>query len=409
MDTGFSLRKKELLSQQVKMKKFIVFLISVIFLTSVEAIPELPNQFYGEVTYLNDSAPNGYKVVTKLGEDEFTTTITNGKYGIESPLLVSKDSSNSINKIDFYVNNQKILTRNYIPGEFTELNLDIPSTTVVINETTIENLNLTIGNSNDLTENFVGIKEIEFKENDVPLIRFDYDFDVHDVKVLLKNLVIKKQEETATKGSMIIRGVELPAGKTKTVYVDKLDSGINSVCIKDAEINSITEISNNCNGENEILIICDGSLNDGYACNVENNKYKITGLKNSGIIEKAPPVIEQPNNPPSGSSDGGGGGGGGGGTPETEIPAIPTKPAKEIISPIQEEVPSAEEIVEEEQPSTFSRITGAVIGTLGSKTAKYTYAIVAGVFVLGGITIQIVRIRGMRKKGKKRFPKVDFY
>lgn len=400
------------MSQQVKMKKLILFLVFLVFLTSVEAIPELPNQFYGGVTYLNESVPNGYKVVTKLGEDEFTTTITNGKYGIETPLLVSKDSSNSIDQIDFYVNNQKILTRDYVPGEFIELNLNIPPTTVVINETTIENLNLTIGNSNDLTENFVGVKEIEFKEDNTPLIRFDYDFDVYDVKDLLKNLVIKKQEEAATKGSMIIKGVNLPAGKTKTVYVDKLDSGINSVCVKDAEINSITEISSNCNGENEILIICNGLLNEGYACNVENNKYKITGLKNSGIIEKAPPVIEQPNNPPSGSSGGGGGSSGGGGTPTTEIPTIPIKPSEEVISPaqpVQEEVPSAKETAEEERPPTFSKITGAVMGALGSKTAKYNYGIIATFFILVVIIIQLEGLKGIRKKGRKYFPRGDYF
>ena len=60
-----------------------------------------------------------------------------------------------------------------------------------------------------------------------------------------------------------------------------------SVCIADREINDISEISQYCNGEDEYFFgRCDSSETIGdISCSIENNMFKISGLKHSGAVE----------------------------------------------------------------------------------------------------------------------------
>ena len=111
----------------------------------------------------------------------------------------------------------------------------------------------------------------------------------------------------------------MPLGYRKTLYLDRLNS-TNGICIKDEDINSVDEISDNCNSENEFKIECDGTLQGAYRCtyNSSAGKYKIEGLKHSGIQQIEYEAPEKPAASPtatsasaSGSSSGGGGGGAG--------------------------------------------------------------------------------------------------
>ena len=68
----------------------------------------------------------------------------------------------------------------------------------------------------------------------------------------------------------------MPLGYRKTLYLDRLNS-TNGICIKDEDINSVDEISDNCNSENEFKIECDRTLQGAYRCtyNSSAGKYKI--------------------------------------------------------------------------------------------------------------------------------------
>lgn len=268
-------------------KFFIFFLMMVLLFPIVKAVPEIPHQFYGNVIYLDDPIPNGHTLTAKIGKEEFTVDIIDGQYGIEAPLLISKDSSDNANEIDFYVDNKKIYSQNYYPGELTELDLEVPSNIILIKETTIDDLSLEIGGSDDLLEEFTGIQEVVFKENNQILVKFGYDFDSFNVVDLLKDMIIKTQEGTAEKGWMIIKGVDLPYGGTKTVYIKDISGTTNEICIKDAEISSISEISGQCNAADETLLTCSSasSTKNGYTCTDLGYYYKVEGLKHSGVIE----------------------------------------------------------------------------------------------------------------------------
>lgn len=152
--------------------------------------------------------------------------------------------------------------------------------------TTLQNMSISIGNFTNLSKTFTGTETVEFKEGNETLVVFDFNFSQH--KLNLANLTIDTQSENATKGSLIISGLRLAKGGTKTVYIDDLDESVDKVCIKDAEIVIIDEISASCDGENEFLINCDSVVSNGYNCTDLGDKYKITGLNHSGVVEYTP-------------------------------------------------------------------------------------------------------------------------
>jgi len=183
-----------------------------------------------------------------------------------------------------------------------------------INNSNIPNLNLKINNSQSFEQHYEGIINVSIGNGSDNFVEFPFNFSQNSFN--LSKIKVEIQNTNGTKGTIIINGIELPNGLTKTVYVDNIDSSVNTLCIDDAEISNISEISSSCNDANEILVTCDGSLQSGYTCGLFNNstKYKVTGLKHSGITEQAaPPSPPSPSPSGGGGSSGGGGGGGGGG------------------------------------------------------------------------------------------------
>lgn len=122
---------------------------------------------------------------------------------------------------------------------------------------------------------------IQLKDGDNIIIEFDATNDSTD----LTNLFIRKQSNESNFSYMLIKGLDLISqNKTKTVYLDKILDG-SRLCIKDKEITSISEISNNCKGTDEFLLECPGTNGD-YSCELNGVQYKISGLKHSGIKEQ---------------------------------------------------------------------------------------------------------------------------
>ncbi|MBI5060861.1 MAG: hypothetical protein HZB67_00945 [Candidatus Aenigmarchaeota archaeon] len=136
--------------------------------------------------------------------------------------------------------------------------------------------NLTIENNNNT---------LEFKDGDNIIVEFE--FYPTNGSINLANLTIEKQSNTSNKGYMTIRGIPLSENKTKTVYMDNI-ANLGSICVKDSEIASISEISSACNGASEVFIVCNGNSFGGYTCSNLGDKYKINGLLHSGVQEYAP-------------------------------------------------------------------------------------------------------------------------
>ena len=233
--------------------------------------------------------------------------------------------------------------------------------------TNINNLNLTIGNSTNMSQVFTGIQTINFMEENETIVSFDFNFSSSNLS--LSGIKIEKQTNNDF-GYILFNGIYIEGIEedsfTKTVYVDDLDNSINTLCIKDAEISSINEITDSCNGNDEIFLTCDGSLNNGYKCTDMGSKYKIEGLTHSGVKEQAPYVAPAPG---GGGGSGGGGGGGGSSTPKpkTVIPTQKTENLTEPEEPVNEEPAMPEEITAPKVTRGLTGITGAVTGALGGR------------------------------------------
>ncbi len=180
-----------------------------------------------------------------------------------------------------------------------------------INTSTI-GMKIFVGESNNLSRLFSESARVKFLDNNLTISEFDFNFSRY--KLNLTNITINKQSSNLT-GSLIIRGLKLPEGATKTLYVDKINNAFNGICIKDEEISSINEISGSCNSNNEFKVECDGTLQNSFTCayNSTLNKYKVTGLKHSGILQIAYAKSTSESSIASVSTTSGSSGGGGGG------------------------------------------------------------------------------------------------
>ena len=132
-----------------------------------------------------------------------------------------------------------------------------------------------------MSQNFEGKQRVKIndKSQNQNVLEFDYDFSKSSLN--LDNLQI--ETGTIDKSYTIVRGLNLD-GETKTIRV-LIGSSSQTVCIKDAEVSSIEEISSTCNATNEYILSCDGTLQGNYQCSVEDNYYSISGLKNSAVLE----------------------------------------------------------------------------------------------------------------------------
>ncbi len=86
-------------------------------------------------------------------------------------------------------------------------------------------------------------------------------------------------------GTTLIKDMNLPEGSTKTVFVDKIQRKSDTICLKDKPVKKINDMTKNCNGADEFLLLCDGINRKGYSCIDNGKSFKITGLKHSLVRE----------------------------------------------------------------------------------------------------------------------------
>jgi hypothetical protein len=150
----------------------------------------------------------------------------------------------------------------------------------------IINLDVFVGNyqSNESNASIVtGIQTVIFQADNNPTLEFDQDFTSSSLNLV--DIEIKLQTSGDIHG-IIVKGINDSAVPSKTVYLNRRNHE-GSICIKDAAIDQITDISNNCQGVDEIFFgKCDlGETIGKYSCSVENGFYKIDGLTHSGAVE----------------------------------------------------------------------------------------------------------------------------
>lgn len=163
--------------------------------------------------------------------------------------------------------------------------------------TSIENISVEINGSKVkmseelelFSEPRSGAQKLEILENNKTIVETEINFS-EEIGFDFTEIILKKQEDSSNAGYLIINGLNA----TKTVRADRLNNNSESVCIKDLEVNEISEISSDCNSTNESLVECPGSLGN-FTCAISGTKFIITGLTHSAILEMLPP--QEPCNP----------------------------------------------------------------------------------------------------------------
>jgi hypothetical protein len=154
-------------------------------------------------------------------------------------------------------------------------------------------------NSLNITVDGKNINELNITESQIylnfiiydgwkPVMMFNYSIIGGDLS--FNDTIITDGLTDKLSGYMIIRGLDASKlyGGTKTIYLNRQNSTMTDVCIKDADIESKDDISTKCDQLNEYIVKCDGVITeDGYTCtlNEETNQYAISGLKHSGVIQ----------------------------------------------------------------------------------------------------------------------------
>jgi len=143
--------------------------------------------------------------------------------------------------------------------------------------TNIENLSIFINGSNnpdDWDFPYGEIVKIQFNSSEKnPVLEFEFNF----TEVLNLSKVKLEQWENKSVGGFIASGLYLKQNKTKTIYLSKINN-ISRICILDKELETIENISDCREGK---IINCNTFSN----CSSINNKYKIEGLRHSGVRE----------------------------------------------------------------------------------------------------------------------------
>ena len=341
---------------------------------------EIQNETFHEFQQLTCDycIPNWTAVNTSCQHDESITEWYNDTRSCFQQTNLSSDTEIPANVTHFLACD---INENHVIGNVSHIN------------TTLSNLTFTVDNSS---------RTLSY--NNYTLIEFDLA-----TLFSFSSLSVTTQDNTSSVGYIIVSGIP---SMNKTFYLNNVDPSIDTVCVKDASIENVSEISSDCTGINETLVTCDNSTQSGYRCeSIENStRYQISGLAHSGVIELSVSVVSSSSS--SSPSIGGGGGGGGGGrrrvVQNVTIPGPPIE-TNDIIPATQPKRDQtvrvnitfnrsdftllAEKWWEIPQNVTPNRITGAAVGT----TRKYDPVSIATFVALFSI-ILVIGVSLVRKK-----------
>ncbi len=141
--------------------------------------------------------------------------------------------------------------------------------------------------SGTISSSYLGMQPLKFNNATHTFLELEFDFGRCQQRGSLGGLIFERQNSSTATSTFLVRGITLPLGETKTIYLDNQNASSNSICIKDAEISAIGEISNNCSQTDETRIYCStaGTTKGGYTCTDLGKQFKITGAEHSGVTE----------------------------------------------------------------------------------------------------------------------------
>ncbi|MBI2143944.1 S8 family serine peptidase [Candidatus Woesearchaeota archaeon] len=170
-------------------------------------------------------------------------------------------------------------------------------------------INVTINGSSNMSRLLSDALFVNVTNGSRALAGFYWNFSLSNLTL---NFTVDVQEASASVGSILVRGLVLQQGQTKNITLDRISSS-NRICLKNADVASLSSVSSGCGSANETLLSCPG-VAGGYNCSIvsESRFYRITNVSFTAAREEAVVSSSSSNSPAAGSSSSGGGGGGGG-------------------------------------------------------------------------------------------------
>ncbi|MCB9362274.1 hypothetical protein H6504_02465 [Candidatus Woesearchaeota archaeon] len=218
-----------------------------------------------------------------------------GHYGLKLTVCDNQDEINSCVNQTF---NLTILytdmdsdgisdTFDFITGNETGIVTNIPITMIIVNSSYFDNSTNTtffLPGSTNISQYYGGLVHITLKNSSHDFV--DFDFILNATSILdLGSIVI--EVNNANMSAISVSGLILPVNMTKAVHLQKYNTTIMSVCIKDNATTNISAISVNCTAADEILVPCDNQNYSGYFCEDRNTTYRVSGLNHSAVKEQA--------------------------------------------------------------------------------------------------------------------------
>jgi len=197
--------------------------------------------------------------------------------------ITNLSSDCSIDTNPTYAN--QTLNCTYTPDEDGD-NITDSLDNLVYNESSVissglTNLDISVNGTTNIDGNaWNGTFDIEFYDNGVLFLNFTHNFTAN--KINLSNVRIEK----TSLGIAVNLSGQLAANETKTLYID--DSSFVTLCVKDAEISSVSAISADCTGANETdftscLGNSLGTTINNITCYDLGATIKVANLRYSGI------------------------------------------------------------------------------------------------------------------------------
>ncbi|MFH2028271.1 MAG: hypothetical protein ABIJ08_03995 [Nanoarchaeota archaeon] len=144
-----------------------------------------------------------------------------------------------------------------------------------VNKSGVIRLNITVG-GNKTNQSFSDVQEVRFYDQNTLLFNFSFNFSKYSLD--LSNVTIIKST------NYILINLSAQLQTNKTIYMT--DSNFMSLCVKDAEINSIDQMSAGCTGSNEtdFTLCLGGTLTLGnITCTDQGTTIQFDSLMHSAI------------------------------------------------------------------------------------------------------------------------------
>ncbi len=150
-------------------------------------------------------------------------------------------------------------------------------------------INISVNSSSNLSQRFNGTFFVNVSNSSVSILEFFWNFTNSTLNL---NFTYEVQPAASTFGAVLVRGLALQYNLTKNVSLLAVNGTIGTVCVKDADVSSLYNISVSCNGQNETLISCPGQ-NSSYSCSLVNSTgnttyFKVAGLRFSAARQQCP-------------------------------------------------------------------------------------------------------------------------